>query len=130
MINLDRLQTWLNQGNLQSTNPPVYQLLSQLVLAVRELQTFTENNLNNNSGAIVALSDLDYLTHSDESIPLPNSRQLIAGTNVTFDDTVVGQRTVNVSASVLDHVVMSDGNQPPVPLDDGNGNFIYVPYTP
>lgn len=30
----------------------------------------------------------------------------------------------------LDYVVMSDGSNPPNPIDDGNGNFIYVPYTP
>ena len=29
-----------------------------------------------------------------------------------------------------DFVVMSDGGNPPSPMNDGNGNFIYVPYTP
>lgn len=29
-----------------------------------------------------------------------------------------------------DYVVMSDGVQPPTPMDDGNGNFLYVTYTP
>lgn len=29
-----------------------------------------------------------------------------------------------------DYVVMSDGANPAMPLNDGNGNFLYVPYTP
>lgn len=29
-----------------------------------------------------------------------------------------------------DFVVMSDGANPAQPMNDGNGNFIYVPYTP
>lgn len=131
MINLDRLQTWLNQANLQQTNPPLYQFLQQLTLATRELQTETNAAIAEASGSITDVSDLDFLTHSDELVALPNSRQLIAGTNVSFDDTIVGERTINVTGgSGNDHVVMSDGNQPPTPLDDGNGNFIYVNYTP
>lgn len=74
--------------------------------------------------------DATYLTVDDESADLPNSRQLLAGTNVTFDDSVANERTVNVTASV-DHVVLSDGATPtPAPVDDGAGNFIYIEYTP
>lgn len=35
-----------------------------------------------------------------------------------------------VSVPSTDHVVMSDGSQPPIAMDDGNGNFLYVDYTP
>ncbi len=36
-----------------------------------------------------------------------------------------------VSAKKLDYVVMSDGATPiPSPVDDGFGNFIYIPYEP
>ncbi len=41
--------------------------------------------------------DATYLTETDETADLPNSRQLLAGTNVTFDDSVAGQRTVSAS---------------------------------
>lgn len=44
-----------------------------------------------------ATNDLDYLTHSDESVALPNSRRLLAGTNVTFDDSVPNERTINTT---------------------------------
>ncbi len=35
--------------------------------------------------------------------------------------------TANVNT---DYVVMSNGANPPSPMDDGNGNFIYITYTP
>jgi hypothetical protein len=43
------------------------------------------------------IDQLDILTHSDESASLPNSRRLLAGTNVTFDDSVANERTINAA---------------------------------
>ncbi|HEX7796063.1 MAG TPA: hypothetical protein VF456_16995, partial [Vicinamibacterales bacterium] len=40
-----------------------------------------------------------YLTVNNETANLPNSRRVLAGTNVTFDDSVAGQRTINASGS-------------------------------
>ena len=34
------------------------------------------------------------------------------------------------AAAAADYVVLSNGANPPTPVDDGNGNFIYVTYTP
>lgn len=49
--------------------------------------------------AVVAMAPFDYLTHSDESAGLPNSRRLIAGIGITFDDTVANERTIDSSGS-------------------------------
>jgi len=38
-----------------------------------------------------------YLTDADETGTLPNSRRLLAGTDVSFDDTTPGERTINVT---------------------------------
>jgi hypothetical protein len=46
---------------------------------------------------LFAPSDATYLTETNEIVDLPNSRRVLAGTNVTFDDTVAGARTVNVA---------------------------------
>lgn len=58
------------------------------------------------------------------------------------DATTVGQFTVDAAGRLTaavdvpitfpaDYVVMSDGATPtPAPVDDGFGNFIYIPYTP
>lgn len=133
MINIDRLITWLNQSSTQATNNPLYQTVFYLVKAVKELQDETNEAISSIPIPVTGLEDLDFLTHSDESATLPNSRQLIAGSNVSFDDTIVNQRTVNVSipAISMDHVVASDGVVAgPSPINDGAGNFIYVGYTP
>lgn len=44
-----------------------------------------------------ALVDGTFLTSTDETASLTSSRQLIAGTNVTFDDTVSGERTIDAT---------------------------------
>lgn len=43
------------------------------------------------------VSAATFLTTADEHATLPNSRELLAGTNVTFDDTVAHQRTINAT---------------------------------
>ena len=45
-----------------------------------------------------APTDATYLTVTDETGDLPESRQLVAGENVTFDDTTPGQLIVNADA--------------------------------
>lgn len=132
MINLDRLITWLNQTTLQKTNNPLYQVILTLIKAAQEFQSEQSEINSSSGGAITGLENADFLTSSDESILLPNSRQLIAGTGVSFDDTIVNQRTINIAgATGIDHVVLSDGVPAgPTPIDDGAGNFIYIPYTP
>lgn len=49
------------------------------------------------SGSGGAPTTSTYLTEDDETGDLPNSRQLLAGTNITFDDTTPGERTINAS---------------------------------
>jgi hypothetical protein len=129
MINLDRLITWLNQSTLQTTNNPLYQVIKTLIQAAQEFQSEQEVINATAGGVITGLEDADFLTHSNEAALLPNSRELIAGTSISFDDTVVNERTVNVvGATGIDHVVLSDGVEPPTPISDGAGNFVYVPY--
>lgn len=46
---------------------------------------------------LVPITDATVLTENDETAVFANSRQLLAGTNITFDDTTPGERTVNAS---------------------------------
>ena len=51
-----------------------------------------------------------YLTSADESATLPNSLQVLAGTGITFDDTVPNQRTINADATAsLPHPFLTMG---------------------
>lgn len=47
--------------------------------------------------SLAALAAPTYLTTANETALLANSRRVLAGTNVTFDDTAAGIRTINVS---------------------------------
>jgi hypothetical protein len=49
------------------------------------------------TGGSSAPANEDFLTSSDETATLPNSRQLLAGTNVTFDTATPGELTVNAA---------------------------------
>jgi len=50
-------------------------------------------------------------------------QEITLGTGLTMSGT-------SLSSLAVDFVVMSDGANPANPLNDGNGNFIYTPYTP
>lgn len=128
MINLDRLITWLNQSTLQQTNNPLYQLLKILIQAVREFQDEQTGINDSTSGSITGFENLDFLTHTDESATLPNSRQLIAGTGVTFDDTVVNQRTINASGgtSAFYDAPLTDGDPVETDLIFAGGECVIV----
>jgi hypothetical protein len=172
-IDFNTLIASLNNSRIATENNALYQTIFQLIKRATDLKATISGSILDINEIIAVINDLDFLTWSDESVQLPNSRRLIAGDNVTFDDTVANQRTVDVpldqtfiteadetatlpnsrlvvagtnitldvsvpgqitinatSGSGNDHVVMSDGAQPPTPMDDGNGNFIYINYTP
>jgi len=46
---------------------------------------------------LYALADATFLTVDDETLSLINSRQELAGTGITLDDTVAGQRTIKLT---------------------------------
>ncbi len=139
-FNLARLKSTLLSSGLQRKDPDLYQVINQII-------DFTNGNIGDINARIGLISGgsggggggggfapttAGYLTTVDEHVTLPNSRELLPGTNVTFDDTVAHQRTINVaSTSGTDHVVASDGGIPVCsPIDDGAGSFIYILYTP
>lgn len=63
-----------------------------LILEAQDLNIININNL---------LQLATFLTAADESLNFPASRQLLAGTGITFDDTVANRRTVNASSGEL-----------------------------
>jgi hypothetical protein len=68
-------------------------------LAVRvDGATVTINGSNQPEASVAALTET-FLTATDETGTLTNSRHLLAGTNVTFDDTTPGDRTINVASA-------------------------------
>lgn len=93
-LRLNKLITVLNTSGLQQSNPALYQVIKELVGAILQSATGTIEIAGGGSGG--PLSDKPYLTHQNVLADLPQSRQLLAGDNVNFDDSVFGERTVDV----------------------------------
>lgn len=142
---LDKLKSSLAETQLQTKNNALWQVVKGLIDGVQQGATYNKtefnklveqiNSINNSINIIIGtlIQNSNFITWSDETLNLPNSRNLLAGSNVSFDDAVAGERTINVTSggSLTDYVVASDGALPtPSPMDDGFGNFMYIPYTP
>lgn len=67
--------------------------------------------------------DATYITWTDESARLPNSREELAGTLISFDDTVANKRTINASC----YMPVNIGE---LFMTIGGGNPLVIPYTP
>jgi hypothetical protein len=131
LFDLSRLIAQLNASNLQQTNQVLYQVIKQLITQLQLIEEELSSAIASAGGNVDDLLDIAFLTATDASAILVNSRELLAGTNITFDDSIANQRTVNAfgSGSGVDHVVVSDGGIPNAqPINDGAGSFIYIPY--
>lgn len=127
---LDRLKAQLATSRVKQEDFPLFQVVIQLIDAIRQLQLATTEEIISATGGVGNLSTLDYLTHADDSLALSNSRQLIAGTNVSFDDTIINQRTVNVpDAFDREWSVLTDGDlsQPELIFANGDVIMIHIP---
>jgi molybdopterin converting factor small subunit len=88
------------------TEHSLYQTVAQIIDRLSQMKVVTEEQLQdiNNSISsaetiinITANKKATYHTKDDETLNLPNSWQLLAGTNITFDDTIPNKRTINAS---------------------------------
>lgn len=95
---LGKLQSTLLASGLQNTNQPLYQVINQLIQAVidsaTDVVTITGGTPSGGGGP---LSDKTFLTIGSELSSLPNSSQLVAGDNVSFDTSVFGQLRIDVA---------------------------------
>jgi hypothetical protein len=112
----------------------LYRTVQYIIERLGKLQTaingdFVDinNSVNDVNTIIESKADKNrtYLTKTDETIYLPHSVQLLAGINITFDDTVANKRTVNATGGA-DHVPMSTGAEPLEIMSDGAGHVLLV----
>ena len=128
---LDTLLIALNATGLQKKDQQLYDFLKRLIAGTQQINSSVlslESSSSSSSSSSGITGDEEFLTASDETATLPNSRELLAGTGITFDDSVSNERTISANVSV-DHVLMGDGATPPSPMTIGN-QFMYVAYTP
>ena len=106
----------------KDTDNALYQTTQELINRLTQFKVVTTeqladiNNSVNNSITIINLKadkKASYLTDKDESLNFPNSRQLLAGTGITFDDSVPNKRTIKSTGG-------SGGDHYDCPLTDGD----------
>ena len=114
----------------------LYKTVQYLIERLTKLQTAVNgdvidinNSVNDVNTTINILADKKrtYLTSDDESLQLPNSRQLLAGNGITLDDSVSNKRTISASGAG-DHVPLSTGAEPLEIMSDGAGHVFLVAY--
>jgi hypothetical protein len=100
------LQTTLARS--QALDPAAYQVIQELINRTTSLnQTNVDMANANQEQNITIVRSIDsgvesaksqtYLTVGPETGDLPSSVQLLAGTGITFDDSVQNRRTINAS---------------------------------
>jgi hypothetical protein len=73
-FDLDRLKSTLNLSGIQASNNPLYQVIDQLLGAVQAFQRTATININGSAGDIAAFKLINFLTITDATPLLPNSR--------------------------------------------------------
>lgn len=128
------LITSLDNSKTQKSNYALYQTIYLLIQNLTRARDLLLNDLKNIDKEISEIFAASFLTVNDESINFVNSRQLLAGTNVVFDDTLPHKRTINVTAgsSAYYDSPLSDGDEIEAHLIFGNGDPIIcqVPNVP
>lgn len=72
-----------------------------------------------------------FITVDDETLYLPNSYQILPGTNITFDTTIPNEITINsTGGAVGDNVPLATGAEPLEIMSDGAGSCFLVGFTP
>jgi hypothetical protein len=87
MPDLDRLKSQLLTTGLQQKDFPLYQVIDQLIQAVRDVIDTTDTALGTGTGGSGTSFNQSFATVEGEKPSLPNSRQLVAGTGIQFNDT-------------------------------------------
>lgn len=118
----------LSNSRVQQSNNALYQtifLLIQQVTQSKDSFIITNNNLQQ---GLTQLLGVSYLTVDDETALLINSRQLLAGLGITFDDTVPGKRTIASSGGAGSGywTPLTDGDPDETDLIYANGEAIAV----
>ncbi len=92
--NYQQLRKTLLAATEQVKNYPLYQTIIRILDIGDQSNNFFKTEIESIS---VGNTDATYLTVDDESADLPNSRQVLAGTGIAFDDSIPNVRTVSVS---------------------------------
>lgn len=102
-LTLDRLQSQLLTSGLQQRNSALYQVIDELIKYIRTLNQATFGISTGGGSGGGGIANDTFITVANETATLPNSRQLVAGDNITLDISNPGQ--IIISASLTQDVI-------------------------
>lgn len=117
----------LDNSRTQLTNYSLYQTILFLIKNTGRARDLLVEDIATIDEQISEILASSFLTINDETNDFPNSRQLLAGLGITFDDTVGGQRTINSSSSSM--VPMATGAEPLEIMSNGAGEVLLVGFS-
>jgi hypothetical protein len=108
-------------AQIKEKDNALYRTIKSIIDLLMRFQGITVQELGDINNSINSISSVvnlvptikerTFLTELDETLYLPHARRLLAGTNISFDDSVDGERTVNAiltALSTLDFLTHSD----------------------
>lgn len=120
----------LSQG--KDTDSAIYQTIQVLIERLDQLKDHTQDQITNITKSDDFLKNIaskfaTYHTKEDETTKLPNSVQLLAGTGIIFDDSVVNKRTIKSTGGSSHYdCPLSDGDVNEADLIYANGECVIV----
>ena len=120
------LITSLNNSRNQITDNPLYQTIFVLLQRITTSRNNIIKQIEDVDEAVTNFAAASFLTTENESAQFLNSRQLLAGIGITFDDTVPFIRTINATASTGYWTPLTDGDPDETDLIFANGEAIAV----
>lgn len=125
------LFTSLSNSKVQVQNYSLYQTIFFLITntsKARDLLVAAVDTINEQISQILASS---FLTINDETADFPNSRRLLAGAGIAFDDTVPGIRTISGSGGSggAGMVPMTTGVEPLEIMSNGVGEVLLIGFS-
>ena len=124
---LDRLLAQLNASKTCNTDKALNQVIAQLIKELRAVIGVANSNSGGGGGGSSVINNITNV--QQVSNPLGNGLLYGGGEGSRY---YIPSNSGGVTpGSSDDYVVLSDGALPtPNPVNDGAGNFIYIPYIP
>lgn len=121
----------------KQTESPLYQTVQTLIERLTQFRTVSIeqvadiNNSINDTDTIINITankKATYITETDESLNLPKSRQLLAGTGITLDYSVPNKLTISSSGGSGSYYdsPLTDGDVDEMELITADGDCIIV----
>lgn len=99
---LDKLKSILLKSSLQQENAALYQVIVSLIDYLKNTATQVNAVTSGSGSGGGGVFNQPYLTHQNALATLPQSRELLPGDNVVFDDSTFGERTVDVDLAFIE----------------------------